>query len=386
MTSPRSGVYSPGRREIVAVAAVARITERQRDRRTRLLRSRLESTFRPVRGGLYVVKPNLSSIRPSNTGATTDPEIVRAVVHHLQDHGAHARIVGLPPHARNAQRVTALTGYRDLAAELGIQLVVPDTHRAFVRAGRLFGVLPCRVARAAWEADGIVNVPKVKTHVQTQLSAAVKNVMGLADVKTRHRIHLFGLHRGLADLYKVVEPAIAVNVLDAVVAMEGQGPTRGDRVRLDTVFVGLDAVSCDLHACEALGIEPGDVPYLRILVPERRDDGPARRRLASLKPAQPGRSTFSNYLRNAVITQPTVREALQRTDFDFVTNKAPVVPPTGEPLDHLCPHRAIRGRTLLQERCARCHECIGPGSPVDPERGARYGLRVARELVSSRRS
>lgn len=364
------------------MSGVATITDRQPDRRLEWLREQLARDLVPARGSRYVVKPNLSSGRPASTGATTDADVVRAVVRHLLDHGARVAIVELPPHVRNIERVVALTGYRDLARELGVPLVIPDTAAEFVTAGRLFRALPCRVARAAWEADGIVNVPKVKTHVRAHFTAAVKNLVGLADMTTRHNIHVWGLHRGIVDLYRTLEPCIALNVLDAGVAMEGQGPTRGDPLPLDTLWVGRDAVACDLHAAAATGIDVEQVPYLaRLAASTHAALGPAPQRLGDLSPAA-HRHPRLDYLREALTTQPVLRRVLQRIDFDHITEKRPVLPPGDTPLDHLCPHGAIRGRTLSAERCTSCHECLGDASVV-LESGASHRARVLRELLGS---
>ena len=367
--------------------AVVRLTEPNHDRRLELLRTELERSFIPERGARYAIKPNLSSCRPPSTGATTDPVLVRVVVRHLQDHGASAVIVELPPHIRNIQRVVALTGYDELARKLGVALVIPETAGEFVTVGRVFGAAPCRVARAAWEADGIINLPKIKTHMRAHFTGAVKNLFGITDMATRHYIHVLGLHRGIAQLYRFLEPKIVLNLLDGVVAMQGQGPTRGDPLVANTLYLGEDAVRCDLAAAAGFGVAVSMAPYLEALAAERKllplsADDHAFQLVARAAPVC-NPNPRADYLREALTTQPILRRLLQHIDFDFISDKRPIMPSemAGEDLDHLCPHGAIRGTALLPERCTFCYDCQGDGSPMALEGGKEHKLRVLRDLL-----
>ncbi len=363
------------------------MTEPSRDKRLELLRSELERTFVPKRGARYAIKPNLSSCRPPSTGATTDADLVRVMVRHILDHGAGAVIVELPPHIRNIQRVVNLTGYDELSRELGVGLVIPEARADFVTVGRIFGVAPCRVARAAWECDGIINLPKIKTHMRAHFTGAVKNLIGVTDIPTRHYIHVFGLHRGIAQLYRLLEPKIALNLLDGVVAMQGQGPTRGDPLVANTLYLGEDAVLCDVAAAAGFGVAVSMAPYLEELAAERKllpvsADDPAFQLVARAAPVS-NPDPRADYLREAITTQPVLRRLLQHVDFDFISDKRPVMPTkkAGEDLDHLCPHGAIRGSVLLSDRCTFCYDCLGDDSPVALEGGKEYKRRVLRDLL-----
>ena len=358
--------------------AVHRIVELDPDRRVARLRDWLAGFLIPEAGARYALKPNISSERPAHTGATTDLDLVRAVAEHLLDHGATPLIVELPPHIRNLGRVVSLTGYAAMARQLDINLVVPDHFAQFVQVGKLPCGSPCRVARAAWEARGIINIPKVKTHLRTHFSAAVKNIMGLADMPTRHRIHLFGLHRGIARLYELVAPRILLNILDGGVMMHGMGPTRGEPLELGLLVLASDAVEADRDALAATGIQADRVRHLGLL---GGGSEPAGERLVNAMPVNL-RPPRLDYVREALTTQPTLRRLLQRVDLDFITHRRPVLPPGGSDLDALCPHGAIRRGVLLPELCNQCLRCLGPGSPLSREEGAAHKLRVLRELFS----
>lgn len=362
---------------------VSRIVEPDPAKRVARLRQWLDGYFIPERGARYAIKPNISSERPADTGATTDIELVRVVLTHLMDHGARPVIVELPPHIRNLRRVMDLTGYAGLAQELGVELAVPDAPADFVSVGRLFGLVPCRVARAAWETRGIINIPKIKTHIRTHFSAAVKNSMGLTDMPTRHAIHVLGLHRGIAQLHRLVAPRQVLNILDGGVMMHGLGPTRGEPLALGALILSPDAVAADLDALAATGIQLARVRHLVLLAAGRRQSEGAMLRQAMPVNIRPPRL---DYLREALTTQPQLRRLLQRVDLDFISHKRPVLPGGRGDLERLCPYGAISGDTLRPERCNGCLRCLEPGSPLTREHGLSHKLRVLGELLRGGRS
>ena len=300
------------------MTAPVHLRHRDHGRLLEQTRQGLAESWRPARGGRYVIKPNLCLAAPAHLGATTDPDLVEALILHVKDHGAVPSIVELPPHIRDVEQVFTATGYRALCRRHDVDLVDPEQRGGFADVGPMLGRLRCRVARAALECDGVVNVPKIKTHVRAHFSCAVKNLMGLTDMPTRHAMHVLGIHRGVADLYRCVGDRVVFNVVDGGVGMEGDGPTRGDPVRLDSVVMGSDALACDLYLARALGVDLLSARYLAMLAPDGSSppalpdppllDRPLR------APADPRPNV--TYLREALITQPTLRRVFQRLGMD----------------------------------------------------------------------
>ena len=294
-----------------------------RDRLLRRTHRRLAELWTPARGGRYVLKPNLCSATPAAEGATTDPDLVALLIQHIKDAGATASIVELPPHVRDVERVFSLTGFRALSQRYGVKLVDPEQQGGFVDAGPMFGRLDCRVARAALESDGIVNVPKVKSHLRAHFTAAVKNLMGLTDMRTRHLMHVLGIHRGVAALYRCLEPRVVFNLVDAMVGMEGNGPTRGDPVRMDSVVLGHSALECDLFLAQALRVDLRRTRYLSTLQPPGGETPAVTGPPLLDRPLRPpvDKTPNATYLKEALITQPTVRRLLQRVGFDVLSDR-----------------------------------------------------------------
>jgi uncharacterized protein (DUF362 family) len=113
--------------------------------------------------------------------------------------------------------------------------------------------------------DGIINFPKLKTHVLTTLTCAVKNLFGLQQggSKSYHHVRVGNdperFSHLLLDIYLAIKPQVALNIVDGIVGMEGEGPTSGDPVRLGLIIAGADALAVDMVASAVIGWDPLDV-------------------------------------------------------------------------------------------------------------------------------
>ncbi|NLF23990.1 MAG: DUF362 domain-containing protein, partial [Lentisphaerae bacterium] len=123
-------------------------------------------------GTTVLVKPNLLTDRRPEEAVTTHPALLRAVLQRLLACGARVTVGDSPASAVQLAQVWEKTGVRDVCGELGVPLLSFEQRggRRIVQGGREFNV-----AVDALEAQLIVNLPKIKTHGLTTLTAAVKN-------------------------------------------------------------------------------------------------------------------------------------------------------------------------------------------------------------------
>jgi ferredoxin len=75
------------------------------------------------------------------------------------------------------------------------------------------------------------------------------------------------------DIYASIRGRIRLNIVDAVIAMEGDGPTTGDPVELGLIIVGEDAAAVDLIASSVISWDPMDVGT--VLIAAERGLGPS---------------------------------------------------------------------------------------------------------------
>ena len=219
-------------------------------------------------GASFLVKPNLFTVKSAEKGATTDPRIIMTLAEMIREAGAEP-VVGECPATGSYARPEVVfdgLGIRKLCDEAGVEINMLDGEEP-VRVDNPGGEILQEVwfPKFALECTGIVNVPKLKTHVLTALTCAVKNLFGLQQggTKATHHVRTGNeserFSRLLVDIYQAIKGQITLNVVDAVVAMEGEGPNTGDPVNLGVIIAGGDAVAVDLVGTALMGWDPLEV-------------------------------------------------------------------------------------------------------------------------------
>lgn len=206
-------------------------------------------------GERVLIKPNLLKAVSPEAHATTHPAVIEAVVRQVLDCGCRP-FIGDSPAFGGLSSVAATAGIADICKRYSIPLV-PFSSPVAVRLSSSW-VEKIAIDRAVLQADKIINVPKLKTHVQVGFSGAVKNLFGCV-VGKRKPIwhfragdgeHLFG--EMLIGVYKAVSPAL--HIIDGVIAMEGNGPVSGKPRPLGLVAASVDGLSLDRVLCGIIGM------------------------------------------------------------------------------------------------------------------------------------
>ena len=232
-------------------------------------------------GKRVLLKPNMLAGWSPDRAVTTHPAIVEGVIHALERRGARVS-VGDNPGAHNygdAARAADVSGLRSAAGSRWVDLATSPVEVKVT--SRLLDHLV--VSRQVLEADLIVNLPKLKTHMQTTLTGAVKNMFGILVGSQKARVHslcprIADFAEAIVDIYGIRKPALTI--MDAVVGMEGNGPTGGkprtinrivaseDGVAVDGVFAGMVGLAPDrvatLKAARRQGIGAVDIPAMEI--------------------------------------------------------------------------------------------------------------------------
>jgi len=209
-----------------------------------------------------LLKPNLLTARPPEHAVTTHPEFLRATIRVLKGIGVERIAVGDSPAGSHPwKKLWETTGIAEVAESEGAELLAFEN----IKRVELPGGETLPVLKELDEFDAVVSLPKLKTHILTKITAAVKNSYGLIPGKAKSMFH--GQHqspadmgRFLADAYAPVKPDFVL--MDAVECMEGEGPANGKPFQLGLVFAGCDAVAVDAAACRVYGYKPGDIPLL----------------------------------------------------------------------------------------------------------------------------
>ena len=208
-------------------------------------------------GTKVLIKPNLLSPARPDQAITTHPMLIRAVAEYALGKGARVSVSDSSA-VGSFDKVITSNGIRDALEGLDLNLA-PLLDSVKVETGRKFSII--ELSREVIEADIVINLPKLKTHAQMGLTLAVKNlfgcVVGLRKPEWHFRVGedkaLFA--ELLATIYMQIKPSI--NLMDAILAMEGQGPgTRGTPREVGFLIGGTDALDLDKAACRLVGMDP----------------------------------------------------------------------------------------------------------------------------------
>lgn len=221
-------------------------------------------------GDVVVVKPNAKNPSPPGYGIITDPCVVEACVSLAVKQGAKkvkiADGAAYPTGAYDTVAAFQASGMAEVARRWDVDLVDLNSYDSLdvdVRDGYVLDWV--RVGRSVMEADVVINVPVLKTHRSTLLSACLKNVgVGCATREEKKRLHRLGIDEGLVDVYSIVRPRF--NVVDGIVALEGDGPNLppGKSKPLGLLVAGCDGLAVDSVCAKIMGIDPVKVKHLRL--------------------------------------------------------------------------------------------------------------------------
>ena len=213
-------------------------------------------------GKKVLVKPNMLTDRNPDQAVTTHPELLRQVIRHLKKCGAEISVGDSPASAANLKAVWAKTGLEAVCQEEDVALVSFEQIGTEILKKDGYEIA---IAKPALEADIILNLPKVKSHSLTVLTAAVKNLYGVIPGYTKTQLHRE--HSRINDfgvLVKTIHDCLPPvwSIADGVVGMEGQGPANGKPIELGFIAASQNPFALDIAICRILGITPDQVPYL----------------------------------------------------------------------------------------------------------------------------
>jgi uncharacterized protein (DUF362 family)/Pyruvate/2-oxoacid:ferredoxin oxidoreductase delta subunit len=209
-------------------------------------------------GERVALKINLAVPAPPEAAASTHPEILRAAIAVL--HEARAEVVVVEDCDEEA---LPLSGVAAVMAETGVPFLNLRARpfQDVASAGHLY-----HYAQDLLQADHLVSIPKLKTHLYTYYTGAIKNMFGCIPKAQRRELHRqmatarFAEH--LVAIYAIRPPDLVI--MDGILAMEGIGPTQGNPKLAGWLLISNDGVLLDYSAVALMGYDPDQIEMIRI--------------------------------------------------------------------------------------------------------------------------
>jgi len=209
-----------------------------------------------------LIKVNFITTKTWDTGATTDPIVVEAIIKKLEDLPVKVYVVESDATITNADKAFEATGMKDMCRRNGVEWLnlryVKDKVKLEVPNGEALKSIT--VPRLVTEST-VISAAKLKTHSDTSVTLGMKNMFGLLPDKFKGKYHMKGISKVVVDINTVLRPALTV--IDGFVGMEGQGPIDGTPVQMNLIIAGTDPVATDATAARIMGFNPYEIAHIR---------------------------------------------------------------------------------------------------------------------------
>jgi uncharacterized protein (DUF362 family)/NAD-dependent dihydropyrimidine dehydrogenase PreA subunit len=219
-----------------------------------------------------LLKPNLLT---SKKDACTQSVCVEGVISYLKEIGVPMSNVYLGDSPGQSEKAGS-----DVAKEIGIYDLCNANNIKFVD---FEGKIPIKediegalrlkkihVAKIVKECDVLINLPRLKSHIEATMTGAIKNYWGIIPGGLKAQYHLFGKNAEqfgevLADNYSwiVKNKPNRLTIYDLQEIMEGRfGPGGGSMKKWDLILAGTDELALDIVALEIGKVKIKNVPHV----------------------------------------------------------------------------------------------------------------------------
>ena len=236
-----------------------------------------------VKEGMQIaIKANLVTFAKPEEAVTTHPALICALIKMLCARGAKVTVGDSPGGLYNAAflnrvySVCGLEAVEEAGGMLNRDFGQSEAHFEGAKVARSF-----TYTSYLDNADAIIDFCKLKTHGMMGMSAAAKNMFGVVPGTMKPEYHFrypnpVDFSRMIVDIDEYFAPKIKLCIADAVVGMEGNGPTAGTPRQIGCLLASENPHKLDLVCAKIIGLSPDDVPTLgaareRGLIPDDVD-------------------------------------------------------------------------------------------------------------------
>lgn len=245
-------------------------------------------------GMCVAIKANLVTFAKPETATTTHPTLICALIELLLERGASRVIVGdspgglyNAPFLNKVYSVCGLSAVEECGGELNRNYEQSEAHFEGAKVAHSF-----TYTAYLDRADAIINFCKLKTHGMMGMSAAAKNMFGVIPGTMKPEYHFrypnaADFARMIVDIDEYFADKVKLCIADAIIGMEGNGPTQGTPREIGAILASTSPHKLDMVCAKIIGLEPDSIPTLgaareRDLIPDSIDELTVRGDIDSL--------------------------------------------------------------------------------------------------------
>ncbi|MDR0485644.1 MAG: DUF362 domain-containing protein [Elusimicrobiota bacterium] len=212
-------------------------------------------------GEKILLKPNLLAPEPPEKAITTHPEIVRAVIKSAKEAGAKVFVGDSPGGSiRDIENLWKVTGLEQICKEEGAQLIQFEAAGAMTFDIGDKNIKRVTFSKAVLDCDGIINLPKLKTHSLMTFTGGVKNFYGCVPGLLKVEYHKYASKNEdfsalLTNIYLFLKDKIRFTLIDGILSMEGNGPSAGYIREMNLIAASDNTPLLDAVLMNAAGID-----------------------------------------------------------------------------------------------------------------------------------
>lgn len=292
-------------------------------------------------GEKILLKVNLLVGDDPDKCVTTHPAVFRAVALLFAAQGAIIQYGDSPGHGA-PHAVAKKAGIADVAESLQIELAdFKEGREIFFEHGRQNKKF--YIANGVLDADGLISLPKMKTHALERFTGSIKNQFGTVVGMRKGEFHVklpdaTNFAKMLVDLNQFLKPRLYI--MDGIMAMEGNGPRGGTPRAMNVLLFSTDPVALDATACRLINLNPLYVPTTVIGY-------------------EVGAGT---YLKEEIeLLGDDLNELVCP---DFVVDRTPVKSIKKSSVLHFVTNQLVPKPVIIAEQCTQCGTCVN-SCPVE---------------------
>ncbi|MCK5311233.1 MAG: DUF362 domain-containing protein, partial [Desulfobacteraceae bacterium] len=211
-----------------------------------------------------LLKPNILVGDAPEKCVTTNPVVFETIAELLISAGADISY-GDSPAIGNPLKAAKKTGLAEKADKLNIEMADFKTGiDIFFEKG--IQNKKFTIAKAILDNDGVISLPKLKTHGLEKFTGAVKNQFGCIPGVLKGEFHVKlpnaeNFAKMLVDLNNFVNPRLYI--MDGIYGMEGNGPRGGVPKKMNILLFSNDPIALDATVCRLIDLNPEYVPTIK---------------------------------------------------------------------------------------------------------------------------